>query len=107
MNSDAGSIAALVATVVSSMSCSGLRDLKQPMDLVGMAENVLRQLSETARRRPSLGQVKLVDPTVDSNDEALIQAVNTGVLLNVAQALVVATNKAILDRKFISICCLD
>jgi hypothetical protein len=95
INSDADSIAALAATVVSSMSCSGLRELKQPMDLIGMAENVLRQLSETARRRPSLEQVKLVAPTVDRNDEALIQAVNTGALLNVAQALAAATNKAI------------
>ena len=95
MNSDADSIAALAATVVSSTSCSGLRELKQPMDLVGMADNVLRQLSETARRRPSLEQAKLVAPTVDKNDETLLQAVNTGVLLNVAQTLATATNKAV------------
>lgn len=95
MDSDADDIAALAATVVSSMSCGGLRELKQPMDLVGMADNVLRQLSETARRRPVLEQVKLVAPTVDKKDEALIQAVNSGELLNVAQALAVATNKAI------------
>jgi hypothetical protein len=95
MDSDSDSIAALAATVVSSMSCSGLRELKQPMDLIGIAENVLRQLSETARRRPSLEQVKLVAPTVDKNDEALMQAVNSEVLLNVAQTLAAATNKAI------------
>lgn len=93
--SDADDIAALAATLVSSMSCGGLREPKQQMDLVGMADNVLRQLSETARRRPSLEQVKLVAPTVDKNDEALVQAANSGVLLNVAQALAVATNKAI------------
>lgn len=95
MDSKADSIAALAATVVSSVSCGGLRELQQPMDLVGIAENVLRQLSETARRRPSLEQVKLVAPTVDKNEEALIQAVNTGDLLNVVQALAVAANKAI------------
>lgn len=95
MDSDADRIAALAATVVSSTSCTGLRELKQPMDLIGMAENVLRRLSETARRRPSMEQIKLIAPTVDKNDEALIQAVNTGVLLNVAQALAVTTNKAI------------
>lgn len=95
MGSDADGIAALAATVVSSISCGGLRELKQPMDLVGMADNVLRQLSETARRRPSLEQGKLIAPTVDKNDEALVQAVSSGVLLNVAQSLAVATNKAI------------
>jgi len=95
MASNEDRIAALAATVVSSTSCGGLRQLKQPMDLVGMADNVLRQLSETARRRPSLEQAKLIAPTIDKSDEALIQAVNTGGLLNVAQALAVATNKAI------------
>lgn len=95
MGSGVDGIAALAATVVSSMSCGGLRKLKQPMDLVGMADNVLRQLSETARRRPSLEQAKLVTPALDKNDEALIQAANSQALLNVAQTLVVATNKAI------------
>lgn len=95
MHSKADTIAALAATVVACVSCGRLRELKQPMDLVGMGNNVLRRLSETSRRRPSLEQVMLVAPTVDEADEALIQAVNTGVLLNVAQALAVATNKAI------------
>lgn len=95
MDSGTGGTAALAATVVSSMSCGGLRALKQPMDLVGMADNVLRQLSETARRRPSLEQVKLVSPVVNKNDDVLVQAVNTGELQSVAQALAVATNKAI------------
>lgn len=95
IDSDTDGIAALAATLVSSMSCGGVRELRQQMDLVGMADNVLRQLSETTRRRPSLEQVRLVAPTVDKNDEALIQAVNSGELLSVAQALAVATNKAI------------
>lgn len=95
MDSEADSVAALAATVVSSVSCGGLRELQQPMDLVGIADNVLRKLSETARRRPSLEQVKLVAPTVDKNDEALLDAVNTGELQKVAQALAGATNKAI------------
>lgn len=95
MGSETDGVSALAATVVSSVSCGGLRELKQPMDLVGMADNVLCRLSETSRRRPSLEQVKLVAPTVDKNDEALIQAVNTGVMLSVAQALAAATNKAI------------
>lgn len=95
MDSEQDSIAALAATVVSSMSCGGLRKPTQPMDLVGMADNVLRQLSETARRRPSLEQAKLVAPAVDKNDETLLQAVNTGQLLAVAQALATATNKAV------------
>ena len=80
MNSDTDSLAALAATVVSSMSCGGLRELKQPMDLVGMADNVLLQLAETARRRPSLEQVKLVTPAVDKSDAALAQE-----LLDIAQ----------------------
>lgn len=95
MDSEADTVAALAATVVTCASCGGLRELKMLMDLVGMGNNVLRRLSETSRRRPSLEQANLVTPTVDKADEALIQAVNTGVLLNVAQALAVATNEAI------------
>lgn len=95
MESETDNIAALAATVVSCVSCGRLRGLRQPMDLVGMADNVLRRLSETSRRRPSLEQVRLVAPTVDKNDETLIQAVNTNELKNVAQALATATNKAI------------
>lgn len=95
MDSEQDSIAALAATVVSSMSCGGLRNLTQPMDLVGMAENVLRKLSETARRRPSLEQSKLVAPSLDKNDETLIQAAENGQLPGVAQAIVTATNRAI------------
>lgn len=95
MDSETDAIAALAATVVSSLSCCGLRELKQPMDLVGMADNVLRRLSETSRRRPSLEHAKLVAPTVDKNDETVLQAVTTGDLRNVAQAIAVVTNRAI------------
>jgi len=95
-NSATDAIAALAATVVTCVSCGGLRELNQPMDLVGMGNNVLRKLSETSRRRPSLEQVKFVAPIIDKNDETVVQATNTEVMLNVAQAIVAATNKAIL-----------
>lgn len=95
MNSEADSIAALAATVVSSVSCSRLRELRQPIDLVGMADNVLRRLSETSRRRPSLEQVRFVAPTVDKNDETLTQAVSSNDLQHVVKALAAVTNKAI------------
>lgn len=95
IDSETDSIAALAATLVACVSCGGLRQLTQPMDLVGRGNNVLRRLSETSRRRPSLEQAKLVTPAMDKADEAVIQAVNAGNLLGVAQAIAVATNRAI------------
>ncbi|KQP11898.1 GTPase-associated system all-helical protein GASH [Pseudorhodoferax sp. Leaf267] len=95
LGSNDDAIAALTATVVTCMSCGGLRHLEQPMDLVGMAGNVLRRLSETARRRPSLEQTKFSSPTVDKNDEVLAQALQTGDMSKVAQAIATLTNKAL------------
>lgn len=95
VDSDADGIAALAATVVMCVACASLRALEQPMDLVGKAANVLRQLSETSRRRPSLKQAKFIAPTVDKNDEGYAQALATANVLTIADALVTATNKSI------------
>lgn len=95
MNSESDSVTALAATVVASVSCGGLRELKQPMDLVGLSDNALRQLSETSRRRPSLKQARLVTPAVDKDDAVLQQALNAGNMPEAVQTLIVATNKAI------------
>lgn len=95
MDSESDAVTALAATVVASVSCSGLRELQQPMDLVGLSSNALRRLSETSRRRPSLEQTKFVAPTVDITDAALQQALTDENIQNAVQALVVATNAAI------------
>lgn len=95
MDSESDGVTALAATVVASVSCGGLRELMQPMDLVGLSGNALRRLSETSRRRPSLKQAKLVTPAVDKTDPTLQQALNAGNMPEAVQALVVATNKAI------------
>lgn len=58
-------IAAKAAALVTGASCAGLRMLKQPMNLVDSALNVQNYLAETARRRPSLEQQKLVNPQID------------------------------------------
>lgn len=57
--------AARAAALINGAACAGLRELQQPMDLVGMAVNAQAYLSETARRRPSLEQPKLVTPQLD------------------------------------------
>ncbi len=95
MDSERDGVTALAATVVASVSCGGLRELKLPMDLVGLSGNALRQLSETSRRRPSLEPIKFVAPAVDKADAALQQALNEGNMQNAVQALVAATNRAI------------
>ena len=56
---------ARAAALVTGASCSGLRGMKQPMDLVGMAKNAQTHLAETFRRRPSLEQQKVVNPQLD------------------------------------------
>lgn len=88
-------ITALAATVVACTACGGLRELKQPMDLVGLSSNALRRLAETLRRRPSLEQAKLLTPTVDKADPTMQQALNEGNLANAVQAVVNGTNKAL------------
>lgn len=95
MTSESDSLAALAATVVASVSCGGLRELKQPMDLVGLSGNALRKLSETSRRRPSLERVKFVTPAVDKTDSVLQQALNEADLTNTVQVLAAEVNKAL------------
>jgi hypothetical protein len=70
--------AALVATAVSTASCAGLRPLKQPMDLVGISENVLRRLAEISRRRPVLAAQKPLRSTLDPNEVAAFVAKANG-----------------------------
>lgn len=53
------------AALITGAFCAGLRELKQPMDLVGSAFATQNYLAETARRRPSLEQQKLVNPQLD------------------------------------------
>lgn len=94
--SDDSDEAALVATAVSTASCSGLRQLKQPMDLVGMSENVLRRLAETSRRRPALETQKPPKSTLDANEvNAFVTKANDGAYGEATQAIAASTNKVL------------
>jgi hypothetical protein len=96
MESESDDVTALAATIVACTACGGLRELKQPMDLVGLSNNALRRLSETSRRRPSLEQAKLVTPAVDKTDlTAMEQAFAEGDVPKAVQAVVSGTNKAL------------
>lgn len=53
------------SAMITGAFCAGLRTLRQPMDLVGLAVATQNYLAETARRRPSLEQQKLVNPQLD------------------------------------------
>lgn len=53
------------AALVTGAFCAGLRTVRQPMDLVGLAIAAQNYLAETARRRPPLEQQKLVNPQLD------------------------------------------
>lgn len=46
--------AAMAATLVKAAEFGGLRHLKQPMDLIGLAANAIVSLADSSRRRPSL-----------------------------------------------------
>lgn len=93
MNDDSDE-AARVATAVSTAFCVGLRPLKQPMDLVGLSENVLRRLAETSRRRPALEAQKPPRSTLDPNEvNAFVTKANGGAYGEATQAIAVSTNK--------------
>lgn len=87
---------ALAAAMISSASCRGLRELRSPMDLVSMATETNRELSEATRRRPSLDVGKAVATVLDKTEvaNAIRQAneVNAGTGL---QALIATINKAL------------
>lgn len=93
MNDDSDQ-AALVATAVSTASCAGLRPVKQPMDLVGISENVLRRLAETSRRRPALVAQKPPRSTLDASEvNAFVAKANEGAYGEATQAIAASTNK--------------
>lgn len=77
--------AAKAAGLVTGAFCAGLRMLKQPMDLVGMALSAQNYLAETARRRPPLEQPKLVNPQIDIT--ANLNALQDGDIANIRAAI--------------------
>lgn len=88
--------AAIAATVVATTACGGLRKPKLPVDLVGIGANILLQLSDTSRRRPSLEFAKpplaaLVPAEVNAAAEKAGQGDHVGAL----NALVASTNKVL------------
>lgn len=77
--------AAKAAALVTGASCAGLRMLKQPMDLVGLAISAQNYLAETARRRPPLEQQKRVNPQIDIT--ANLDALQDGNIATVRSAI--------------------
>ncbi|MBK9392609.1 MAG: hypothetical protein IPN40_01530 [Uliginosibacterium sp.] len=76
---------AKAASLITGAACAGLRCLKQPMDLVGMAKNVQTHLAETSRRRPALEQQRLVSPQLDI--QASLNALEEGNVATVRAAI--------------------
>lgn len=89
-------IAAKASAFISNAACAGLRGLEQPMDLIGMASNAQVYFAETARRRPSLEQSKLVNSQLDiaSSLDAL-EEVTSATVRAAFEAAISATNKAL------------
>lgn len=88
--------AALVATAISTTSCAGLRQLTQPVDLIGISENVLRRFAETSRRRPVLEAQKTTRSTLDPSDvAAFVAKANDGAYGEAVQAIATSTNKVL------------
>jgi hypothetical protein len=87
---------ARTATLIAGVSCVGLRAVKQPMDLVGLAKNTQTELAETSRRRPSLEQQKLVNPQLDIQS-ALdgLQEGNVATVRTAITALATSSSKAL------------
>lgn len=93
MQDDSGE-AVIVATMVSTASCASLRPLNQPMDLVGISENVIRRLAETSRRRPVLEAQKAPKSALDTAEvSAFVARAAEGAHAEVAQSIVTSTNK--------------
>lgn len=87
---------AKAAALIIGASCAGLRMLKQPMDLVGMARNVQTYLAETTRRRPTLEQQKLVNPQLDITAGLNgLQEDDIGTVRAAIEALATASTKAL------------
>lgn len=87
---------ARATALVTGASCAGLRALKQPMNLVGMAKDAQAHLAETFRRRPPLEQQKLVNPQIDI--QAGLDGLQEGSVTTVRaaiSALATATTKAL------------
>ncbi|MBG7622105.1 hypothetical protein I5R65_21750 [Herbaspirillum sp. AP02] len=87
--------AGLAAMLVLTTSFGGLRSLEQPMDIVGMAKNTVKTLSDSSRRRPAFTNNK---PTisVDAADAiSKLQAIDTAQISAAFTALATATSNAV------------
>jgi hypothetical protein len=65
------------------------------MDLIGMSANILIEMSDTERRRPALEQPKLIAPTVDKADLAMLKAIEEGNQLQAFSALILGINRGL------------
>lgn len=56
---------ALAATLIRTTNFGGLRGIKQPMDLIGYAENAIQELAESTRKRGKLILGNSLAPKID------------------------------------------
>lgn len=86
----------LVASLVVTTSCFGLRRYEQSVDLLGTSRNTLRSLSETSRRRPELESVKGLRTTLEPADIATAtKHAEAGQHGEAIKALAAATSKLV------------
>ena len=64
----------MVALTVACVSCAGLRQLEQKIDMVGMYQNALQKMADTERRRPALEQGRLQTPKTEAFEAKLSKA---------------------------------
>lgn len=88
-------VAVLSASIVCSASCGGLREPRQPMNLVSISENVLSHHSENSRRRPSLEHGRFTAPLAEKGDAAFLKAIGEQNAIGAVSALLESTNKAL------------
>lgn len=70
--------AALAATMIGTTDLGGLRKLKQPMRLIGLAKSARTALAQSTRRRPQLKLALLPELTVDATKAMELEETNDG-----------------------------
>lgn len=70
--------AALAAIMIGTTDLGGLRKLKQPMDLIGLAKSARSAVARSTRRRPQLKLAPFPELTVDATKAAELEDANDG-----------------------------
>nr|WP_315487992.1 GTPase-associated system all-helical protein GASH [uncultured Rhodoferax sp.] len=73
--------AALAATMIVTTSLGGFRKLKQPMDLIGMAQSARTAFALSTRHRPQLKLSPIPELTVDATNAAELEDTGDGFMV--------------------------